>query len=57
MEVLGNSTAGFGHEQAVQLSDADLWARSRAADRDAFGMLFDRHAKVIYNYCFRRIGN
>ena len=38
-------------------SDADLWARSRAGDRDAFGALFDRHAKVIYNYCFRRTGN
>ena len=41
----------------MEPSDADLWARSRAGDRDAFGQLFDRHAKVIYNYCFRRIGN
>jgi RNA polymerase sigma factor (sigma-70 family) len=23
----------------------------------AFGLLFERHAKLIYNYCFRRIGN
>lgn len=41
----------------VELSDADLWARSRAGDRDAFGLLFERYAKLIYNYCFRRIGN
>jgi RNA polymerase sigma-70 factor (ECF subfamily) len=38
-------------------SDALLWARSRAGDTDAFGLLFERHAKLIYNYCFRRIGN
>jgi DNA-directed RNA polymerase specialized sigma24 family protein len=30
---------------------------SRAGDADAFGLLFDRHAKAIYNYCFRRIGS
>ena len=34
-----------------------LWARSRAGDKRAFGVLFDRHAKTIYNYCFRRIGD
>lgn len=38
-------------------SDADLWERSRAGDADAFGLLFERHARLIYNYCFRRVGN
>lgn len=38
-------------------SDADLWARSRAGDADAFGLLFERHARLIYNFCFRRIGD
>ena len=38
-------------------SDADLWARSRAGDSDAFGLLFERYATLIFNYCFRRIGN
>jgi RNA polymerase sigma-70 factor (ECF subfamily) len=38
-------------------SDADLWALSRAGDRDAFGALFDRHSRLIYNYCFRRVGD
>jgi RNA polymerase sigma-70 factor, ECF subfamily len=38
-------------------SDADLWARSRAGDSDAFGLLFERHATLIYNYCFRRVGD
>lgn len=41
----------------MEPSDADLWARSRAGDTDAFGVLFERHAKLIYNYCFRRLGN
>jgi RNA polymerase sigma-70 factor (ECF subfamily) len=38
-------------------SDADLWARSRAGNADAFGLLFQRYASPIYNFCFRRIGN
>jgi|SRR5579859_3059012 len=38
-------------------SDGRLWARSRAGDSGAFGLLFERHAKAIYNYCFRRVGD
>jgi len=41
----------------MESSDAELWERSRRGDADAFGLLFDRHARLIYNYCFRRIGN
>jgi RNA polymerase sigma factor (sigma-70 family) len=41
----------------MEPSDGDLWARSRAGDPHAFGVLFERHAKLIYNYCFRRIGD
>lgn len=41
----------------MESSDAELWARSQAGDRGAFGALFERHAKLIYNYCFRRVGN
>jgi RNA polymerase sigma-70 factor (ECF subfamily) len=40
----------------MEPTDADLWARSRTGDREAFGLLFERHAKAIYNYCFRRVG-
>jgi RNA polymerase sigma factor (sigma-70 family) len=53
----GNSRASCGHIEGVEPSDADLWARSRADDTEAFGLLFDRHARLIYNYCFRRVGN
>jgi RNA polymerase sigma-70 factor, ECF subfamily len=40
----------------MDLDDATLWSRSRAGDTAAFGLLFERHAKEIYNYCFRRLG-
>jgi RNA polymerase sigma-70 factor (ECF subfamily) len=41
----------------MELPDSVLWSRSRAGDADAFGLLFERHAKTIYNYCFRRVGD
>ena len=41
----------------MQLDDSALWERSRAGDADAFAALFERHAKAIYNYCFRRVGD
>jgi RNA polymerase sigma-70 factor (ECF subfamily) len=55
--VVGNSRIGIGHEQEMESSDASLWARSRAGDTEAFGLLFERHAKAMYNYCFRRLGS
>ncbi|MGW2841453.1 RNA polymerase sigma factor [Streptomyces sp. NPDC001493] len=35
-------------------SDRELWARAVGGDREAFGRIFDRHAKTVYNYLFRR---
>lgn len=55
--MLGNPTAAAGHEQAVAPDNSVLWSRSRAGDADAFGLLFERHARTIYNYCFRRVGD
>lgn len=57
MAIYGNSDLGTGHEKSVEPSDGDLWARSRSGDAEAFGLLFDRHARLIYNYCFRRVGS
>lgn len=34
-----------------------LWWSARRGDADAFATLFERHAKTIYNYCFRRVGD
>lgn len=36
------------------LSDRVLWQQARQGDGSAFGVLFERHAGRIYNYCFRR---
>lgn len=35
-------------------SDRELWARAVDGDREAFGRIFDRHGKTVYNYLFRR---
>lgn len=58
MSARGNSTAAAGHVPGeMELEDAVLWARSGDGDVDAFTTLFERHAKAIYNYCFRRVGD
>jgi RNA polymerase sigma-70 factor, ECF subfamily len=36
------------------VADTALWLRAREGDGAAFGVLFERHAGRIYNYCFRR---
>ena len=35
-------------------TDLSLWDRARRGDVEAFGRLFERHARAIYNFCFRR---
>ncbi|GAA2444159.1 sigma-70 family RNA polymerase sigma factor [Actinomadura vinacea] len=35
-------------------ADAELWGRARDGDEQAFGKLFDRYSRTVYNYCFRR---
>jgi RNA polymerase sigma-70 factor (ECF subfamily) len=57
VSMVGNLAVVFGHEEGMEPSDAALWSRSRAGDAEAFGLLFERHAKTIYNYCFRRVGD
>ena len=46
-----------GHERAMEVDDSVLWSRARTGDAEAFGMLFERHGRTIYNYCFRRVGS
>src|SRR5919206_1441873 len=38
----------------AELTDIELWDRAVAGDATAFGVLFERHARAIYNYLFRR---
>lgn len=57
MGIRWNPTCTRGHERELEVLDSVLWSRSRAGDVEAFGLLFERHATAIYNYCFRRIGD
>ena len=41
----------------MHLSDRELWDAARQGDASSFGTLFDRHARAIYNFCFRRCGD
>ncbi|GAB3675023.1 sigma-70 family RNA polymerase sigma factor [Actinocorallia lasiicapitis] len=35
-------------------TDEALWRAAQGGDEHAFGGLFDRHHRAVYNYCFRR---
>ncbi len=37
--------------------DSLLWQRVRTGDAEAYGLLFERYADAIANYCFRRVGD
>ncbi|MBP2472874.1 RNA polymerase sigma-70 factor (ECF subfamily) [Crossiella equi] len=37
--------------------DRALWQRAAADDRDAFGVLFERHAEAVWNHCYRLTGS
>ena len=37
-----------------ELSDVDLWDLAVDGDPEHFGVLFERHARSVYNHCFRR---
>ena len=57
MVPVGNSTWPAGHSEYVgheYPSDSELWQRVARHDGWAFGQLFDRHARAVYNHCFRR---
>ncbi|GIG57969.1 DNA-directed RNA polymerase sigma-70 factor [Longispora fulva] len=34
-------------------TDRELWDEALAGSPAAFGLLFDRHARAVYNHCFR----
>jgi RNA polymerase sigma factor (sigma-70 family) len=37
----------------MQRTDEQLWTDVAVGDEAAFGLLFDRHVKAVYNHCFR----
>lgn len=51
----GNSfVSADPYRRVDDVSDGVLWRRAREGEAAAFGVLFERHARPIYNYCFRR---
>ena len=40
----------------AHVCDGELWRRAASGETEAFGVLFERHAPAVYNYCFRRTG-
>ena len=38
-------------------TDSELVAASRAGERDAFGILVERHRRHVYQLCYRFVGN
>lgn len=42
---------------AGELTDRELWAQASAGSTPAFGRLFDRHARAVYNHCFRLVAS
>jgi RNA polymerase sigma-70 factor (ECF subfamily) len=38
-------------------SDDELWRRVRNGQAEAFGVLYERHSRKVYNYLFRRLGD
>jgi RNA polymerase sigma factor (sigma-70 family) len=37
--------------------DSELWRRVAGGDDRAFAALYERHARAVYNFCFRRTAN
>jgi RNA polymerase sigma-70 factor (ECF subfamily) len=37
----------------LQPTDQQLWTEAAGGDDSAFALLFDRHARAVYNHCFR----
>jgi RNA polymerase sigma factor (sigma-70 family) len=37
-----------------QPTDAELWRLAADGEGAAFGLLFERHGRAVYNFCFRR---
>ena len=50
-------SARNGHHRRVTPSDESLFRASASGDSAAFTELYERHARTIYNYLFRRLAD
>jgi RNA polymerase sigma factor (sigma-70 family) len=41
-------------ERVMEPTDQTLWAQAQAGDAAAFGALYHRHARAVYQFCFWR---
>ena len=53
----GNLRCRSDMDVVVAVSDQELWRRALDGCSEAFGLIFERHAKAVYNFCFRRSGS
>jgi RNA polymerase sigma-70 factor (ECF subfamily) len=54
---VGNFVAAADITSVVGETDRQLWQRAVGGDADAFGVLFERHARSVYNFAFRQTAN
>lgn len=53
-----NGVHASGHVQVMEeIRDEILWQRTAEGDREAFGVLFDRHSRRVFRFCLRQTGN
>jgi RNA polymerase sigma-70 factor (ECF subfamily) len=54
---IGNQRVGSDMNEVVAATDSELWAEAVSGDAPAFGALFERHSRAVYNFAFRSTGN
>jgi RNA polymerase sigma factor (sigma-70 family) len=52
LDLVREPKRGYGHE-VVATTDQELWAAAVVGDAGAFGVLFERHSRAVYNFAFR----
>lgn len=52
-----NSDVRADMDRVVTATDQQLWQEALDGSPAAFGLIFERHAKAVYNFSFRRTGS
>lgn len=54
---IGNRSVAADMNEVVAATDRELWAAAVRGDAEAFGALFERHSRAVYNFAFRSTAN
>lgn len=54
---IGNQRVGPDMNEVVAATDRELWTAAVDGDAEAFGALFERHSRAVYNFAFRSTAN